>query len=72
MPGGPGKPKPFKGADVTGQSKSSVVSTFNAFALSGLGTGGNAQEETASNTREMRRVLRKFEWQGIPSSVKAT
>jgi hypothetical protein len=72
MPGGPGKPKPFAGADITGKTKTSVATTFNAFALSGLGTGGNAQEETARATREMARLHKKWDWQGIPSSIKAT
>lgn len=71
QPGGPGKPKGFAGVDVSGQGKSKVMSTFNAFALSGFGVAGNAQEETARNTRETARVLKKFEWSGIQTSVRA-
>jgi hypothetical protein len=71
MPGGPGKPQPFAGSDVTGQMKTKVTSTFNAFALSGMGPS-NSQEETAKNTRETARILRRFEIHGMDTTTKAT
>jgi hypothetical protein len=64
----PGKPRPpgeFEGLDLAGKSKVEIASTFNAFALAGLGTGGNYAAETAVNTRETRRVLRQIQTDGI-------
>jgi hypothetical protein len=66
--GPPGKPRPpgeFEGLDIAGKSKAEIASTFNAFALAGLGTGSNYAAETAVNTRETRRLLRQIQTDGI-------
>ena len=58
--------------DVTGQSKADSIGTFNKFAVSGMGLGGGPGIETAANTREMRRILKRFEIQGITTTIPAT